>query len=278
MLGKLIKHEFKATGKSFVLLFGATLALTIFSKIGMNLPFDNFIWRIIIGVAAVGCVFCIFAGFIVAFVIMIYRFYNNMLKDEGYLSHTLPVKTWQHLISKLVTDLVWLLASIAVSFLSLFIIYVMEHGSSMLEGFNTFLEVVNEYPRLIGYIAGICVLLILLFLLGMLEIFAALALGHMFSKHRIFASVAFYFVLNYLLVTIGAILTNGLMLVFPKLSHNLRHMHIQMSDVETFEEYMEVLDSTLLQMIAVCAVIEIVIIGICFFVTNYVMSKKLNLE
>ena len=126
MLGKLIKHEFKATGKSFVLLFGATLALTIFSKIGMNLPFDNFIWRIIIGVAAVGCVFCIFAGFIVAFVIMIYRFYNNMLKDEGYLSHTLPVKSWQHLISKLVTDLVWLLASIAVSFLSLFIIYVME--------------------------------------------------------------------------------------------------------------------------------------------------------
>lgn len=76
MLGKLIKHEFKATGKSFVLLFGATLALTIFSKIGMNLPFDNFIWRIIIGVAAVGCVFCIFAGFIVAFVIMIYRFYK----------------------------------------------------------------------------------------------------------------------------------------------------------------------------------------------------------
>ncbi|MDE7157625.1 MAG: hypothetical protein K2O02_06705 [Lachnospiraceae bacterium] len=278
MLGKLIKHEFKATGKSFTLLFGATLALTIFSKIGMHLPFDNFIWRIIVGVAAAACVFCIFAGFIVAFVIMIYRFYNNMLRDEGYLSHTLPVKTWQHLISKLVTDLVWLLASIAVSLLSLFIIYVMEHGSSMLEGFNTFLEVVNEYPRLIAYIAGFCVLLILLFFIGMLEIFAALALGHMFSKHRVFASVVFYFVLNYLLVTIGAIITNGLMLVFPKLSHNLRHMHVQISDVGTFEEYMEVLDGTMLQMFAVCAVIQIIIIAICFIMTNYVMSKKLNLE
>ena len=86
MLGKLIKHEFKATGKSFVLLFGATLALTVFSKIAMYLPFDNLIWQIIVGVAAVACVFCIFAGFIVAFVIMIYRFYNNMLKDEGYPS------------------------------------------------------------------------------------------------------------------------------------------------------------------------------------------------
>ncbi len=278
MLGKLIKHEFKATGKSFVLLFGATLALTVFSKIAMYLPFDNLIWQIIVGVAAVACVFCIFAGFIVAFVIMIYRFYNNMLKDEGYLTHTLPVRSWQHLTAKLVTDLVWLLVSVAVSFLSLFIIYLMEHGSNMMEGFNTFLEVVNEYPRLIMYIACFCVLLLLLFLLCMLEIFAALALGHIFSKHRVFASVVFYFVLNYLLVTIGAILTNILTSVLPNIGHNLRHMHIQMSEVVTFEQYVEVLDGTMLQMFAVCVVIQIIMISICFFVTDYAISKKLNLE
>lgn len=278
MLGKLIKHEFKATNKSFLLLFGATLALTLFSKLGMYLPFDNFITRMIIGVAAVACVFCIFAGFIVAVIIMIYRFYNNMLKDEGYLTHTLPVKTWQHLISKLITDLVWLLASIAVSFLSLFIIYVGEHGANMWEGFNIFIDVVNEYPRLVGYIAGFCVLFILLFLLSMLEIFAAMALGQMFSKHRVFASVVFYFVLNYILVTIGVIFTNGLMLVFPKVKDNLEQLTTQMKAVGTFDQYMEALDSAVLQMFTVYAIIEILIIGVCFFLTNYVLSKRLNLE
>ena len=39
------------------------------------------------------------------------RFYKNLLSGEGYLMHTLPVRPWQHIASKLIAAVVWTVLS-----------------------------------------------------------------------------------------------------------------------------------------------------------------------
>lgn len=52
----------------------------------------------------------------IIYVIALFR--NNLLKDEGYFMHTLPVPAWQLYVSKLVTGTVWIVVSIVVVILA----------------------------------------------------------------------------------------------------------------------------------------------------------------
>ena len=46
---------------------------------------------------------------IVTVVMILQRFYKNLLKGEGYLMHTLPVPTWMLVASKTISSLIWVL-------------------------------------------------------------------------------------------------------------------------------------------------------------------------
>ena len=52
---------------------------------------------------------------IAAFVLMINRFYKNLLQDEGYVMMTLPVCVHQQIWSKLIVSTVWFAATVVVS-------------------------------------------------------------------------------------------------------------------------------------------------------------------
>ncbi|MEI3280961.1 MAG: hypothetical protein V8R46_09675 [Eubacterium ramulus] len=64
----------------------------------------------------------IVALMIVTIVMVLQRFYKNLLKGEGYLMHTLPVPTWMLVASKVISSLIWILLSIAVLFVSIFVL------------------------------------------------------------------------------------------------------------------------------------------------------------
>lgn len=119
MLKKLIKHEFKATAKTMGLLFGAVLLLSILTSVSLKLPEGNQVFdtikAVLIGVYVVVMLGMMFAGIL----LLIFRFYNNMLKDQGYLTHTLPVKMWQHIVAKVLTYFVWIVAAVVVAAVSL---------------------------------------------------------------------------------------------------------------------------------------------------------------
>ena len=48
---------------------------------------------------------------VMSLVVMIQRFYKNVLGDEGYLTLTLPVNVHEILWSKLIVSFVWFLAT-----------------------------------------------------------------------------------------------------------------------------------------------------------------------
>ena len=122
MLRKLMKYELRATGRIFLPFFGALIVLSLLNKLfysnraenmmrtlrqnGKGLPIE--ITRVI---SMALFIFLICAIFMLAAIVMIQRFYKNLLGDEGYLMFTLPVRPWQLITSKAAVSCMWLVVS-----------------------------------------------------------------------------------------------------------------------------------------------------------------------
>jgi hypothetical protein len=55
-------------------------------------------------------------------IVLIQRFYKNLLGDEGYLMFTLPVQSWSHILSKLAVSMLWTVVSGGVALCSILFI------------------------------------------------------------------------------------------------------------------------------------------------------------
>ena len=94
MLGKLLKHEWRAVWKVPVLLIGILMITAVIAGGTFALPIWNSEW---VGLPLSGVMLIMtfyFAMIAVSIGIMIYfavRFYKNVFTDEGYLTNTLPV-------------------------------------------------------------------------------------------------------------------------------------------------------------------------------------------
>lgn len=114
MLRKLMKHEFRATGRIMLPLYLILLA----TSLGANLSARGLLntrYRILdmLGVLLVMAFgIAIFAVCIMSVVVMVQRFYKNLLQDEGYVMLTLPVSVHQQVWSKLIVSAVWFAATV----------------------------------------------------------------------------------------------------------------------------------------------------------------------
>ena len=127
MLKKLLKYEFRATARTFLLCYGGLLLLSILVGISVASSFappygGNDILMALLFTAYI----CLLAGiFVFTFINILQRFYKNLLGGEGYLMNTLPVKAWQLVASKLIAGTFWYLASFLAAGLSLLLIVLM---------------------------------------------------------------------------------------------------------------------------------------------------------
>lgn len=119
MLGKLFKHEFKATGRHFIIIYSVFFLITLFNKLFLEISvpsnrFFSYFQNIFMIFYVIMCA----AIFIITSVLVVYRFYKNLMCDEGYLMFTLPVTIEEHIIVKMITSFVWMVLS-TITFLSL---------------------------------------------------------------------------------------------------------------------------------------------------------------
>ena len=131
MLGKLIKYEFKATGRILLPLYGALLVFALINRLLFRSSLDETINNTfgaiggianILSVFAYGCTMA--AVFVVTFFVIVQRFYKNILGDEGYLMNTLPVKPYLNIINKILTSAIWTIVSCFVAFMSIILLFV----------------------------------------------------------------------------------------------------------------------------------------------------------
>jgi len=207
MLRKLMKQELRATAR----VMGPMLLLTLAAAVGGNIAVyhlvesDAAVLNVIGVFLLMAFVAAIAGAFIVSFVLMIQRFYKNLLRDEGYLMMTLPATVHEHVLSKLLVSILWAAATAVTAVLAMFIlVFELEFVDLIFYDFRELLAQLEfSGLRLMDY-AGHAAVFVLEMILMMivadsclcLQIYAALAVGHSFSHHKGLLSFAAYFGLS----------------------------------------------------------------------------------
>lgn len=275
MLRKLMKYEFKATARWFFPLY---IAIVLFALISRTListqSVENDIIKNLRGILTTISILAyvlLFVGtMVISLVVVVQRFYKSLLGNEGYLMFTLPVKTWQHTTSKLLIAMLWNVLSALIGFCSIMLFIPSREMS----------ELINELSKIIGifnasfYILGGLILLINI-ARTIIEIYAAISLGHIFNKHRIILSFAFYIGIN----TISQVVY---MLILPFVSSPFVKVISEDISYGVSIEYNSFPFANMLPQLMTLSVIILVISIILsagyYIATNYLLKTKLNLE
>lgn len=198
MLRKLMKHEFRATGRIMLSLFGVLLVTAVGANLSANrlLETDNPLFDVLGGLLIVAFAIAMAAVCLIAFALMIRRFHGNLLQDEGYVMMTLPVSVHQQIWSKLIVSTVWFAATIVVAILACFVVaFNVELAQTVLGGFRLLVEEIarniTAYYAVNGTIVvleGIVVCVLGSFLLC-LQFYTAMAIGYSFPGRKVLWSV-----------------------------------------------------------------------------------------
>ena len=279
MLGKLLKHEFYATGRIMLPLLGAELLLSVFAGFSVrglgsaqNISFLSVMYITTLTVFFLG----LFAVWVVALVLMIQRFYKNLLRDEGYLSMTLPVSVDEHIITKLIVPFVWFAALAVLSVTALMV--VMSIGANILTSGMSFRDVFQAFKDGLPVDAGsvgaghillfFAELLIICFLsscASCLRCYTAMAIGCSAADHKLLFSFLAFIGIG----TAVSVIRNQLFFgIMPRL------------DLSSFAGMTESLRGAMLLM---HGAMWSVILGLAlycalfYFVTRWFLKNKLNL-
>lgn len=271
MLGKLLKHEWKATARLLLPLNLGLILLTIIGRIILAIPIlKNESFKFLTVMLTSIYVFTLIALVITTFIYLIVRFYKNLYGDEGYLMHTLPVSSYSLLNAKLLIAGFWLILSTILCIISVIVLLSENTFSSdftlteaeKIEFFNT---TGFSFHGFLGFVALICVISIPS---SLLQIYTSISIGQLFEKHKILSAVGAYFVMNIIMQTISTIF----LLLF-----NFDSLQVLLSsgnDSSAIPNSGAIYHSTMTSSI----VISFIYIAIFYFVTAYIMRKKVNLD
>ena len=256
MLGKLLKYEIPALGRKLVPLYigwAATAAL-LGLMVGPAQSKSEF------GVVLSGLLYTAAATAVVVMgaIMIIQRYSKSLLGDGGYFSHVLPVTASEHIASKSIAALVWVLLS-GVALLITGIIIVIFSGTLKvinIDGITEFLRLLSQTP-LTGWV-NLLELLILFAISttkSILAIYAALTIGHQAKTRTTLASIGAYFGVLIFESTVGRIC----MAVFGNMINDFDIL------------------SSFHGPFAILSLISIAIGAVYFFICKYLMEKRLNL-
>lgn len=270
MLGKLLKHDFKALFRNYGLLFIALFGVTFLYKLYLLLPrnivleFTNSLMGVLYVVVILGCLF----GTVV---INIVRFYKNLVTDEGYLTFTLPVSSKQIIASKLISTLVMdVLMAVAVLLSTLVLRSNLPVLAEMYQSIEEALhQIANsaEWRTLAVSVVGYSTLACIYTQMGA---FTAVAIGQTNRTHKIAAGVGAYALIYFITQCVM-----GVVALLWALQFHLYNTNIVITNFEVTP--IELLHAASGLFFIVGAVV--VVLGVaCFFLTDYLFAKKLNLE
>lgn len=266
MLGKLLKYEIKSQGKSLFLFWMAILGLgllvRIFSMLEEVVPILQYLTPISFFTFVVVIIFSL----VYCFFLAIKNYYKKILREEGYLTNTLPVKKSSIILSFLITDALALIVTVAFCFLGCFIALGSsnEEIKSIWETFSISIE--QEFNMSIEAVRCIFVGALLVGYLNTISMFyAAMTVGHSFSQNKIPNSigvgVAFYMGFQFLNVI-------EMVVIFLKNEMDFTNA------LATNQVPYELVGTIFLE----AFVLMLISLTTTYTFTNYFLNRKLNLE
>lgn len=248
MFLKLLKYEFQAIRKWYLLINAILIIVApiLGSIVRKTSPFFNYLddephtQNLLWIPSAFFLVGLIFfLIFSTQFVNIVKRFYQNVFGQEGYLTLTLPVNSHQLILSKLVTATVLSIFNYFVVTLSITFIF------TPLENIKPFAAIINSFS-LLSYSMGLDITLTVLATIvtvvsNILYCYLAVSIGQLFSNRRGLLGVVFYFLI---------------LLFFSFINAFLSPFGIDSNNI----------------------IVNIIYAVIAYIATNYIISKKLNIQ
>ena len=213
MLGKLLKHELRATARIMIPVFLLLLVSECLFTLTMFLAdaYDLMALDIFLGILSTVFTITLAGTLVCNTALMVYRFYKNLMTDEGYLMFTLPATVDGLICSKLLSALIWSACTVLAEALAL---WISARGVFVREGLELlFAEdwsiIFNLFStgQWISFILQAILALVLSTSASFLLFYAAIALGHSFANHKVLLSVVFYFAFTFGLQTLGSFLS-----------------------------------------------------------------------
>ena len=285
MLKTLLKHELRATAKTFMWLYIAFAAIAVVSAV--IIPWSPFVSgsssyysssapefagtfpAAMQGLVFVLYVLAVIAIGVVTIVVIILRFYRNLLGDEGYLMMTLPVSREEHILSKLLVAMIWSICSAIIIFLSI-VLFIAASGvlGDVVEALN---EIVRSGAPLGRWITLSILTMIVSTLSSILILYASMAIGPNLIKNRVGGSI-----LAFIMVAIASQVISTVIMFAWSMSMDSRNVYATsimwgVSDGLSFAD--NLFNATIGASLLSCGIIAVA----CWFLTQYMMKKKLNL-
>jgi hypothetical protein len=214
MLGKLFKYEVKSLARVCGLMYLVAAIFTglmmMYETLFKNIRIQNAWLRrfadMIVSMGGIGYLLVLVAVNLLTLVYLIYRFYQTMVSDQGYLTHTLPVTTGQLVFVKAVTAFCFRVLSFLVSGCSILLVVVSTGDwNKVVQGISDFRAWGDDVriwggPFAVFVILGV---LICIFsgLFKILEYYMCLSAGNLFNSHKLAGAVVVYLVFNVVLGT-----------------------------------------------------------------------------
>lgn len=208
MLGKLLKHEFRSTGKVLVPVHLALIVITIIGSILLGtkiLQRDEMIFMSM-GLLLMYILLLVALAFVTTIFLMVH-YYRSMFSAQGYLTFTLPTSTWTIFNSKVIVGFAWMLINTAITFISILSLIGAAGGfqdiaklvetvfvSEMSFGDETISMTVME---MIGYtplqFSLLCVAALLLASFYTVAMsYGSITIGQLYAKHKVVGAVLAY--------------------------------------------------------------------------------------
>ena len=274
MLGKLIKHEFRATARYMWPIMGGMLLLALLVRFVANPVLthaDNFILNtlgvIIVMLFTVGCMALGLAPLCVSGC----EFKRSILGSEGYLTMSLPVSSRQHINAKLITNAVWY-ALTGVLMVLILLVMVGDKGTlpGLSSGFTDAFDKTKlsaEDAQAVGHLILACIEGFIDLIAGAslltVAVYAAYAIGYSANRRKELWTVLLIYLFFHVVVWVGL----GSLFIIGR--SDMKFAVDALNNVSVMKAFEGFLGLGFLIMVALGAVF--------YHITDHFITKKLNL-
>lgn len=264
MLKKLYKYELYSLFRNLLPIYAAVLGFALLSRLTLLIKTDNPLLQIPAGISTTVYVFSIIAVFVVGMVVVVMRFYKNLLSGEGYLTFTLPFTATQHIVCKLLCGVLVIVIDFIAVMASLLI---MSAGTDALGNMFEVLKTGFEFAgqnltaaQIVSLTAEFIIAIIIGMFQSLLMFYAAIAIGQQF-KSRVGGAVVAYICLY----AAGQVINSFIMIIGIAMFGSI-DVDLTVS-VGTFQVFLGLI-----------TVYSLIFAAVYFCITRHFLSKKLNLE
>ncbi|HCT16703.1 MAG TPA: hypothetical protein DIW36_04790 [Ruminococcaceae bacterium] len=274
MLGKLLKHEFIATGRIMGALYAVVAVIMAYVLGSYYISKDTATTGQMLGITVLLLISS--CSFILTAVVMIVNFQRSLYGEQGYLSFTLPVKGSTLLFSKIIASTVWFVAAFLCLMGSAAITYFVVKedviGDETFSTIESLLPMFLQGKSISTIVTSIVISMISYFLrfaVITLEMYFAISLAKTrhFQKRYLLWTIIFTIVILFAVEKISGVISDnitfGLSIVGNELSVITNY-----DDLATGASFTDLV-----------SIITYLIFGVgLYYATFYVMNKKVNIR